>query len=323
MKRTFSKEAALSALGRLALPALLLAGLSGCASAKIPEFQAFANAGTAYTQAVTGLITEAGNTAVDANSVKLLQNRSLAPVTAADYQQQDQDMRSYLAELNRIEAQTKLLGDYFQSLADLANSNAPESFDTEVQSVATTLEGVTQAVRGTTIAKAEPLAAAAGSVSGLVVKDIQGKELERELNARKDTIAAILQLQQKLLAILSAQTEANLRFTAAQTYDQQVVTPFMAGQVTTQTAQSWMANRLSYLSQPELVQQMITAAQAAQSLQQAWNKLLTNDLTLEEVQAISAELAPVLTSLEALKTSSTTASTSSSTTTSTGGETQP
>lgn len=298
---------------RLLLPALLLAALSGCATARIPQFQAFANAGTAYTQAVTGLITEVGNTAVDANSVKLLQNRSLAQVPIPAFQQQDQEMRSYLAELDRIQVQTTLLGDYFQALADLATSSAPQSFATEVQSVATTLGGVTQEVRGTSLAQqTQAAAAAAGSVGGLVVKQVQGKELKRELEARKDTIAQILQLQQVLLEALGSQTEADTRFTTALSYDQNVVSPFLAGQVTTATQATWMSQRRSALSQPALVQQVSTAAQAARDLQQAWNKLLTNDLTAAEVQAITTALAPVLASLDALKQTQTQNSTGSS-----------
>lgn len=286
----------------LLLPVLLLAALTGCATAKVPQFQAFASAGTAYTQAVTGLITQVGNSAVDANSVKLLQSRALAPVALSDIQKQDQDMRAYLAELNRIQLQTTLLGDYFQALAGLATSSAPESFATEVQSLATTLGSVTQEVRGTSIAQ-DPaaVAAAAGSVGGLVVKEVQGKELQRELEARKDTIAQILQLQQTLLAVLSSQAEANARFTTALSYDQQVLTPFMAGQVTQATQNNWMTERYSLLSQPVLVTQVQTAAQAARDLQQAWNKLLTNDLTPAEVQTITENLAPVLASLDALK----------------------
>lgn len=309
---------------RLLLPALLLAVLTGCATAKIPEFEAFASAGTAYTQTVTGLITEVGNGAVNANSVKLLQNRSLAPVSMSDFQQQDKDMRDYLAELDHIQVQTTLLGNYFQALADLATSNAPESFEAEVQSVATSLIGVTQEVRGTSVAQSTETAAAnaAGSVGGLVVKEIQGKELERELNARKDTIAQILQLQEALLTVLSSQAEANAQFTTALSYDQQVVTPFMSGQVTTATQQSWMSERYSLLSQPVLVTQVNTAAQAARSLQQAWNKLLSNDFTVEDAQAITTELAPVLASLDALEKARSTSS-STSTTTGTTGDSQP
>ena len=314
----------LRAAARLLLPALLLAALTGCATARVPQFQAFADAGTAYTQAVNGLITQVGSTAVNANSVKLLQNRALAPVAASDFQQQDQDMRDYLTELGHLQVQTTLLGSYFQALADLATSSAPESFSTEVQSLATTLTGVTEEVRGTDIAQSAQIASAAGSVGGLVVKEVQGKELERELNARKDTIARILEIQEALLKVLSSQTEANTRFTTALTYDQQVVTPFMSGQVTTATQQSWMTERYTLLSQPALVEQVNTAAQAAQSLQQAWNKLLSNDLTAAEVQAITTELAPVLASLDALekaKTQST--STTTTTTTGTTGESQP
>ncbi|HEX5716896.1 MAG TPA: hypothetical protein VF179_12105 [Thermoanaerobaculia bacterium] len=313
----------MKSVSRLLLPALLLTAFTGCATAKIPQFEAFANAGTAYTEAVDGLITQVGNSAVDANSVKLLQNRALAPVAMSDFQQQDKDMWAYLADLNQIQLQTTLLGSYFQALADLATSSAPQSFSTEVQSLATTLVGVTEEVRGTSIAQGTEIATAAGSVGGLVVKEIQGKELQRELEARKDTIAQILQLQQTLLAVLSSQTEANARFTTALDYEEEVVTPFMAGQVTQATQTSWMSERFSLLSQPVLVEQVNTAAQAARSLQQAWNKLLSNDLTAADVQTITDELAPVLASLDALKTETkSTTSTSGSSTAGTGA-TQP
>jgi hypothetical protein len=317
MKRPTARDVLGSTLCRLLLPALLLAGLTGCATAKVPQFQSFATAGTAYTQAVTGLITEVGNTAVDANSVKLIQSRSLASVSLSDFQKQDQDMRNYLGELTRIQAQVTLLGDYFNALSALATSSAPQSFQTEVQSLATTLVGVTQEVKGTTIAQASQIETAAGSVGGLVVKGVQGRELKKELEARKQTIADILQLQQALLAILSSQTEANTRFTTALDYDQQVIQPFMAGQVNQADEKTWMSERLSLLSQPVLAQQITTTAEAARSLEQAWNKLLSNDLTAAEIQTITAELAPVLASLNALK-----PTTQTTTNTGTGG-TQP
>lgn len=318
MKRPSARDVLGSSLVRLILPALLLAALTGCATARIPDFQAFATAGTAYTQAVTGLITEVGNTAVDANSVKLIQSRALAPVSLTDFQKQDQDMRNYLGELTRIQAQVDLLGDYFNALAALATSNAPQSFSTQVQGLATTLVGVTQEVKGTTIAKASQIETAAGSVGGLVVKGVQGRELKKELEARKQTIAEILQLHQLLLATLSSQTAADARFTTALDYDQKVIEPFMAGQVSQAQQQSWSSERLSLLSQPVLVEQVNTAADAARQLQQAWSKLLSNDLTAAEIQAITAELAPVISSLAALKpTTSTTGATGST------GETQP
>lgn len=301
MKRPSMRDAVSRSLGRLILPALLLAGLTGCATARVPDFQAFATAGTTYTQAVNGLITEVGNTAVDANSVKLVQSRLLAPVSLPDFQQQDQDMRNYLGELARVQTQVTLLGNYFQALANLATSNAPQNFGTEVQSLATTLVGVTQEVRGTTIAQSSQIATAVGGVGGLIVKEVQGRELKKELEARKQTISDILRLHQALLATLSSQTSANARFTTALDYDQQVVQPFLAGQVTTATQAPWMAQRLSLLSQPVLVDQVNTAAQAALQLQQAWSKLLSNDLSATEIQAITAELSPVLASLDALK----------------------
>ncbi len=289
---------------RMLAPALLLAALTGCATAKVPQFDAFASAGTAYTQAVGGLITEVGDSAINANSVKLIENQRLLspdPLPIPSIRQQDQEMRDYLAQLDRLQAQTTLLGNYFQALADLATSSAPQSFATEVTNVANTLGGVTQEVRGTAIAKQAQIANAAGSVGGLIVKGVQGRELQKELEARKDTISQVLQLQQAMLQTLGQQAQANAQFTNALDYDQKVIVPLTTGQVTPQTQQAWMAERLALLSQPVLVDQMNTAAKAALSLQQAWNKLLTNDLSLADIQAITSELAPVLASLDALK----------------------
>jgi predicted PurR-regulated permease PerM len=101
----------------------------------------------------------------------------------------------------------------------------------------------------------------------------------------------------------------------------------MAGPVAQPQQQAWMSERLSLLSQPVLVEQITTTADAARSLQQAWNKLLSNDLTAAEIQAITAELAPVIASLEALtsKTQTTTTTSTTNTTGTTGstGGTQP
>jgi hypothetical protein len=307
---------------RLPIALLLLVAASGCATTEIPQFQAFATAGSSYTQAVDGLLTEVGSSAVDANSAKLLETQELTPVTRAQLGQQDQEMRDYLAELERIRTQVDLLGEYFQALASLATSNAPESFSTQVQNVATSLNGVSQQVRGTDIAS-DPQAAAtlAGGVGSLVVKGVQGRALERELRARKETIAEVLLLQQALLKVLSSQAEANARFTSARQYDKEVVIPLTTNQVTSDPArESWMTDRRQMLSQPLLVQQVQAAEQAAASLRQAWSKLLSHDLTAADVQAIAAQIAPILTSLDALKQSQTAAGTGTDGGT---GETQP
>ena len=291
---------------RLLATAAMVAGVagSGCASARLADFDAFAQAGTQYVTAVDALLVEAGGIAVDTSSEKLLASRDLAPVSRDAFAAQDAAVRSYLDQLRLIDRQVDLLGDYFTGLAELASSGAPDAAATQLEATATALTGLSQTLRGRIPAQdAAAISDVAGGVGKLMVQEAESAALDRELERRKQTIAEALLLQEALLAAVRAQVTADLQFTNGLTYEKTVVVPFLdPGAVTTDAQrQAWMAQRRSLLGQPSTVAQLDAAASAARTLRQAWAELLAHRLTPADLESVVAELQPIFAGLDALK----------------------
>ncbi len=285
-------------------PLLAAAGLAaGCAStASISRYSAFAQAGQQYAQAVEALLQQAGQVKVETSSEGLLADReTLAPVSREVFRDRDQADRGYLQELTLLERQAELLGDYFTALNDLATSNAPQAFGTTLAKTASDLDTLSQELRGKTLAQDDQAAQAlASGVGALFVRRAESRALKRELQERKETIANVLLLQETLLGVIRDQLAADLAVTRDRDYEQQVVEPYETP-ATPLDAASWKALRYQGLSPPDPIQQLTAAESAARSLRRAWTKLLSRDLTPDDVNAVTGDLAPILAALSQLE----------------------
>jgi len=128
--------------------------LSGCASAKINQFSRFAELGSAYSEAVTGLTKEAGNVAIDADSAALIkgrehQSREERGKTIIEHNKLLGERIWLLRDLRR---HTQLLRSYFLALAALAKSDEPSGIGTAAEDVVNSLgkmsERINQAKAG-------------------------------------------------------------------------------------------------------------------------------------------------------------------------------
>lgn len=293
----------------LVLPALLSVG---CATtAKISQFETFAQAGKAYAEAMNGspssdggLLDAAKDVLVDTNSEKLLQTVADFPgsVDRAAFKEQDSAMRANLSELDLLKRQVTLLADYFTALSNLASTKAPESFGAELGSTVTSLDALSGALGETSLFKDTAAAqSVAQGVGTLIVRGVQLRALQRELKERKQTIAEVLGLHQALLAALKAQISADQQLTRDRQYEEEVVAPFLAGQVQEGNAASWKQDRVDLLGPAPVAQQVANAESAVKNLRSAWAKLLVNKLTASDVQAVVSDLEPILAGLGALK----------------------
>lgn len=288
------------AVGWLALAPWLV--LAGCAStATISRFDAFAQAGGQYAKAVDALLQQSAQIQVDASSEKLLATRTdLGPVSRDDFRRQDQADRGYVDEITLLRRQVKLLADYFTALDALATSDAPQAFGTTVATTATSLDALSQQLRGTGLSS-NPQAeqALATGVGSLVVKAAGSRALQHELEQRKEMIARVLQLHVALLGVLRDQVQANLQFARNRQYEQQVEGPYLTADAALEPI-SWKQERFQGLGPADPVQQLDAAQSAARNLQTAWAKLLSNELGPADVQAVTNELTPILAALDAL-----------------------
>ncbi|MCB1053935.1 MAG: hypothetical protein KDD11_00300 [Acidobacteria bacterium] len=278
-------------------------GSVGCATtAKVSGFDVMAVAGARYAQAVDELLVTSGRVLVDTNSDKLLRTETDFPgsVTAEALAEQDDPLRENLAELALLRRQAGRLSDYFTALDALATTGAVSSFGGQIGAAVADLQALSTTL-GTGQLARNPAAAGelAGSVGSLAVRHVQLRELERELEARKETIAEVLHLHQALFEALEAQIAADVAITRQQQYQDEVVGPLVNGAIEDPVA--WKARRQELLAPAAIHQQLAAAASAAETLRTVWARLLAGGLTPADVEAVVAQLSILVDQIGALR----------------------
>jgi len=286
----------------------LLIAAAGCGStATLERFQTFADAGTQYTTTVGNLLSDSNASGlptllVDANSVRLLDSRQLAPVSEADFRQQDENMRRQLRDLRLLKSEVDLLGQYFSALASLADSNTSDTIANQLGDIGSSLSSLAKTLGDTnTLATDSTLVGTVTKDTGkVVVKGVQAHRLRKELETHGADIANVLHQQAQMLKALTALAERAQSFLNQQSYEQNVVAPFLAGT----TSSTWEQDRLAGLLQMPIPESLQAALQAAASLRIAWASLLADELDADELAAVRRPL----TTIDALQEKSSTSS---------------
>jgi hypothetical protein len=276
---------------------LLSVAAAGCGStATLERFQTFADTGTQYTTTVGNLLSDSNASGlptllVDANSVRLLDSRQLAPVSEADFRKQDEDMRKQLLSLRLLKHEVDLLGQYFSALASLADSTASTDIAQQLGDIGSSLSSLASTLGDTNklATDSSAVSAAASDVGKVAVKGVQAHLLRKELETRGAAIAAVLRQQAAMLAALTEQAERAQGFLNQQSYEQNVVAPFLAGT----TSANWEQARQAGLLQMPIPASLEAAVQAAASLRVAWTTLLADELGANELEAVRRPLATI------------------------------
>ena len=283
----------------LAVAALALAS-AGCGStATIDRFQTFADAGTQYTKAVDTLLSDTSGLLIDANSLKLLESRELAPVSEADFRKQDDDMRRQVKDLNLLQRQVDLLGEYFQTLGNLAGSSdsgqAGDEIADQLGNIGSSLSSLAKTLGSTDklATDTDAVSTITKDVGKLVVQGVEVDALRKELEARSQTIADVLRQQADLLKALAEEAGRAQDFLNRRDYDQNVVDPFLASALPSSGWKSWMDERKKDLTKMPIPASLQDAVQAASNLRLAWVSLLANELDADDLEAVSQPLASI------------------------------
>lgn len=273
-----------------------LLALTGCGStATLDRFKTFADAGTQYTSAVGDLLSDTSALLIDANSVKLLESRELAPVSEEDFRQQDDDMRRQVQDLRLLQRQVDLLGSYFSTLTSLAGSQASDQIADQLGDIGSSLSSLAKTLGSTDelATDASAVSAIAKEAGKLVLQGVQTGALREELEARGQTIADVLRQQADLLKALAEEAGRAQGFLDRRDYDQKVVEPFLASALPASDWSSWMQDRKDGLTKAPLPDSLRDAVEAASSLRRAWLSLLANELDADDLEAVSQPLASI------------------------------
>lgn len=272
----------------------LLAILASCAAgcATTAQYGALASAGSAYATAVEQLLIVDAELHVDASSERLLQNDVLANLTESQYDGVAEDDRRLVRTLADLRDHVRLTRRYFVGLGELGADRTATRVDDSLAGIAMELRRLGTALEDSPLLDASGRKAlgALGTVS--VAAGIRGA-LARELRARGDTIRRELALQQALLESLGDAIEANLTIVAQAREHRLVRAPLLAEKPIS-NADRWITRRRDVLMAEATAGELTAAAEAAASLQQAFEALMKGRLTAERLEVTGLELQALL-----------------------------
>jgi len=271
--------------------------LSGCASAKINQFSRFAELGSAYSEAVTGLTKEAGNVAIDADSAALIKARE--PLTPKERGETIIEHNELLKEriglLRDLRRHTQLLRSYFQALAALAKSNEPSGIGAASEDVVKSLGKMSDRIKNAK-AGALPVSEFVGPVVKITVAQFQRGALEKELRVHAPIIERELDLQQAALQAIAEQMRTDLEVLQAREEALDVVDPFRATKDSLPS--DWTKRRKELLNTHISLDSVDAGAELARNMKLSFVALVENRLDLSDVETMFGDINEVLTVIE-------------------------
>ncbi|BAC89651.1 hypothetical protein [Gloeobacter violaceus] len=260
--------------------------LVGC-GASISEYQQFAQAGTAYAAALDKLLEATGAILLDASSERLLANDTNSDVqedTKRYDRITDLDER-WLVLLRRMRSHTSLLKRYFDTLYELATSDAPAKAQAAAAKIGTELANL-----GVLFRTAPPTAGQVfGKVGEIVIKAQIRGALRAELETREKTIRSEMKIQEELLKFLEIKLTEDLKQVQSIKSDRYLRTPYIALQPV-EKSEGWVEKRKEIRLITFRIDELDKAQKAASSLLEAFEALLQNDLTPARAAELLADI---------------------------------
>jgi hypothetical protein len=254
--------------------ALILGIVTSACAARITQFGDFAQAGLTYVKASEAVIDDAGVASIRANNVTLVKNRPAIPPEnrLAEINTHNDLLKERLVILQDIRRHGRLLQRYFQALADLAGSDAPQAAAAAADGAFASLSKLSPGIKTAKVG-----AASVGNLIPAVTKPIVAsfkvRALERELELRSEAIANEIALQEAAFTAIGQGLVTDLQVQMNTFETEQVNNPFAADGV---LPGNWVGNREQLLKMTGTVASAGAAAAAARNLRASFESLVNN-----------------------------------------------
>jgi len=302
-----SKHMPLQIRKLIVLAPLMALLLTGCP--KSPrEYVAFAKAGVTYGAAMDNLLVATQSVVIDSDSEQLAADKVFANstghvMTEAQYRNisdKDQQLLKIIAQLRE---HTHLMSKYFEALYELGTSDAPARAQNAIgdgkSGLIANLNKVGDQIRGSGIVTGGA-AAAAGPIANAVVNGLIRKALKDEITARGPTIRRELALQQELFDVLSKRIKQSASDIQQARERRLIIEPYIAASPLPKT-DDWITARRTVLTLTLVADQLSGAGDAVKKLNEAFDDLMSNKLSIDRFNDALADFETLLTITEKLR----------------------
>jgi len=267
----------------VALVAALLT--AACETARLPDYQRFADAGVGYTDAVPAVLDSAFTEAVRADSAVLRSVREQVPDASTRAQRLSQNtqlLRERQVLLAALGEHAQLLRGYFVLLQQLASTDSDAAIGTRTQTIVDRLTALRPEIAAFRIGR-RSIGETAGVIGPLVVSVLRARALEAELRRNGTAIKDAIALQRAALQLLAEQTRENARLGQIADERDRVTLPFARpGDL----PRDWDSQRLQALRPSPSLDEVLAAEAAAKSLETALAAVAqdrTDDVSIEQL----------------------------------------
>lgn len=277
-------------------PAVAVALLLGCVTtacaARVTQFGDFAQAGLTYVKASEVVIDEAGTASIRANNVTLVRSRpAIAPDKRLDeINTHNELLKKRLAILQDIRRHGRLLQSYFQALADLAGSDAPQTAAAAAEGVFASLSKLSPAIRTAKVGTAS-VADLIPAVTKPIVASFKVRALEQELKLRSEVIANEIALQEAAFTAIGQVLATDLKVQLNTFETDQVNNPFAADGA---LPGNWTGNREQLLKMTATAASTGAAASAARNLRASFESLVSNRFDRAALDSLLLDISAML-----------------------------
>lgn len=249
--------------------------VTGCDSGRLKQFSSLASAGSAYAAAFPAFSSSVGLAFITINNDQAIQAHPLAVDPDAAKKQilkQDADIKIYLATLNRLNAEVKLLGAYFDAMCRLSGSGPKDQLVTSANGLIEQISSLNTALEQTTLPDSKTLGGLAGPVIKVIVAHYQVKALDENLDRHAQVIDRALALQAAAVEAMSHQLALNLEGDDQFREMALVVNPYRQKEL----PRSWAADRTAYLQSSVSLQSADAAKDAIAKLRSCFKDVVAN-----------------------------------------------
>lgn len=269
--------------------------------ATLGEYKKFADAGQEYSAAIDTLLVSSADIYIEARSEELLRQDLQNPdEDLAAYSSMSRREKQWLSVIAKMRQHANLLRQYFLSLQELANSDAPSQARQASEKIFQQLNSIGQTIEKQTIVLSSDQATVLSGIPELIISEKIKGELRAELMTRKQSIYRQLTLQDLVLKLLKAQIESDLQLIQDSKDNRLLLLPY-ASQTPIANPDAWIEKRRTIRQMELTAESLGSATKASEEFKEGFELLLQDKFTLARANELLSSVNSLLKAALALK----------------------
>lgn len=283
--------------------AFLIAFAALCAAcSSTGHARRIASAGVSYGRAMDALLRVTEESAVDADSARILsEGHGISREARREVLEKHAAVADTLADLERLRRHARLLARYFRALGDLGEGDADKEAGDAIGAVATAVNDAGKALGASKLISPADRDALS-QLARLTVRTARSRAIAKELETHAASIEQQLRIEQTVLEAIRRKLRSDLESVSELGLQRDVTRPYVEDAIADPKA--WIAARRAYLLSPPSQEALHDAGEAASKLRAAWIAFAEGRLDEAASRGLLSDLDSIVAFAEAVKAAS-------------------